>query len=224
MTMIEEKRCTKCGEVKPLEDFAVNKDRVLNVCKACESERVLSYYKEFGNYYYRSRYRGMVRKAEEAGVEHDLTFEEFQSVIVADNPETKTCTYCGKTEAEELDDIGAALSIDHIIPISYSGYNTLFNITNACRSCNSSKSNRHVLDFYNRSDAFTEERLNVLIKHMADIAGQAEEYIRELLEASYRIDMELERRAKAIKEGLNDADEFFGEDSPLEEYQVKAVI
>lgn len=198
----EERTCNKCGEVKPLEEFAVNKERILKICKQCESKRVLSYYRKFGDYYYRSRYRKTVRNAEEAGVEHKLTFDEFQSVIVADDPENKTCAYCGKTEAQELDEIGAALSIDHIIPTSYGGYNTLFNITNACRSCNSSKSNKHVLNFYKRSEDFTKERLDVLIKHMADTAGKPVGYIRELLEITYRADTELEKRVSEFKENV----------------------
>jgi 5-methylcytosine-specific restriction endonuclease McrA len=197
----EERTCNKCGEVKPLEEFAVNKERILKTCKQCESKRVLSYYRKFGDYYYRSRYWKTVRNAEEAGVEHDLTYEEFLSVIVADNPENKTCAYCGKTEAQELDEIGAGLSIDHIIPLCYGGYNTLFNITNACRSCNSSKSNKHVLNFYKRSEDFTEERLNALIKHMADTAGKPVKYIHFLLLTSYKIEKTWEERVQAIKDG-----------------------
>jgi 5-methylcytosine-specific restriction endonuclease McrA len=198
----EMKTCTKCGEVKPLEEFATRKDKYLNICKACESERVLSYYRKFGEYYYRSRYRGILRKAEEAGVKHDLTFKEFQGVFSADDPNTKICAYCGKTEAEEIDDIGTGLSIDHIVPMSYGGYNTLFNITAACRSCNSSKSNRHVLDFYNRSEKFTEERLNALIEHMAETAGQSTDFIREWLEMTYKWELEMERRVQILKKVL----------------------
>lgn len=43
------------------------------------------------------------------------------------------CTYCHDTEF---------LSVDHIMPLSRGGSNGLENLTTACRSCNSRKSNK----------------------------------------------------------------------------------
>lgn len=43
------------------------------------------------------------------------------------------CEYCGSTEK---------LTLDHIIPVSRGGPNTLENVTIACKSCNSSKNNK----------------------------------------------------------------------------------
>lgn len=48
------------------------------------------------------------------------------------------CHYCGTTEA---------LTIDHIVPRSLGGTNTLSNYLTACHSCNASKRNKPYEDF-----------------------------------------------------------------------------
>ena len=51
----------------------------------------------------------------------------------------RRCAYC---QAEDV-----RLEIDHIIPRSKSGSNTVANLTLACRKCNESKSNQKIEDF-----------------------------------------------------------------------------
>jgi len=52
------------------------------------------------------------------------------------------CAYCLKHES-----IVGKLSQDHIVPISKNGDHSTENIVPACKSCNSSKNNRHLLKF-----------------------------------------------------------------------------
>jgi 5-methylcytosine-specific restriction endonuclease McrA len=47
------------------------------------------------------------------------------------------CAHCGKKESKKL-----ILTIDHKVPLSLGGHNTMQNIQPLCRSCNSRKGNR----------------------------------------------------------------------------------
>lgn len=51
-----------------------------------------------------------------------------------------TCQYCGKSAPEVV------LHIDHIIPVSKGGNNSIINLTTACADCNGGKSNRELSD------------------------------------------------------------------------------
>ena len=51
------------------------------------------------------------------------------------------CVYCGKSPAT---DIGTKLQIDHIIPFSKGGKNSLDNLQTLCEECNLGKSNRKI--------------------------------------------------------------------------------
>jgi hypothetical protein len=47
-----------------------------------------------------------------------------------------TCTYCGRNIIEEP---GVGLEIEHVLPRSYGGKNTFYNLTTACHRCNTDK-------------------------------------------------------------------------------------
>ena len=47
-----------------------------------------------------------------------------------------TCQYCGRKAPE------AILEVDHIIPVSKGGDNSMENLVSACRECNGGKSNK----------------------------------------------------------------------------------
>lgn len=64
-------------------------------------------------------------KKKENGL-NDLTAQQVRDLFISHN----FCEYCGR-----LDN----LSLEHIVPISRGGQNTLSNVTIACKGCNSSK-------------------------------------------------------------------------------------
>jgi 5-methylcytosine-specific restriction protein A len=54
------------------------------------------------------------------------------------NRDNSKCTHCGKTANETI------LEVDHIIPVSRGGKNTLDNLTTLCITCNRGKSNLEI--------------------------------------------------------------------------------
>lgn len=57
----------------------------------------------------------------------------------------KACCYCGSSNF---------LSLDHLVPSSRGGGDTGDNLVWACRSCNSSKNQTDLLEWYTRRDIF----------------------------------------------------------------------
>lgn len=51
-----------------------------------------------------------------------------------------TCQYCGRPAPDAL------LEIDHIVPVSKGGDNSLLNLITSCRDCNRGKTNRELSD------------------------------------------------------------------------------
>lgn len=59
--------------------------------------------------------------------------------------QANACVYCGNT---------SALSVDHLIPRSIGGVDDGANLVVACRTCNSSKNSRDLIDWYERRNTF----------------------------------------------------------------------
>lgn len=70
-----------------------------------------------------------------ANLKGKLTPQEWQSVL---DLYGHKCLRCGKSEAE------VKLTIDHVIPVSQGGSNTIDNVQPLCKSCNASKNARHI--------------------------------------------------------------------------------
>jgi len=95
------KRCTKCGEDKPISEFykrSASKDGLQNHCKPCSNERIAR--KRVNNREYMRSY--MKSKAGKAAVRkhrlkknYNLTPVEFQELLIAQN---FCCASCGTTE------------------------------------------------------------------------------------------------------------------------------
>lgn len=212
MAKVEKKICDRCGKEKSLTDFPKKKNvksGYLNICRECERARVNSYFVRYSERYFQRRYYDMQRRADEYEVNNDLTYEDFLDVIVADDPESKECVYCGKTESQEIDDLGKSLALDHVLPLHLTTH-TKWNLANCCASCNSIKRHKHLLKFYKENDFFTEERLYKVIKQMADNVGYDFVTFYSFIEALETGLPEMEENHKRLKE--------------LQESSVKAVI
>lgn len=68
-----------------------------------------------------------------------------------------SCAYCGSADN---------ITQDHIVPMSEGGLNTKYNLVPACKSCNSSKCNRPLVQWYMKQPFATEERLQKVLDFM----------------------------------------------------------
>ena len=68
------------------------------------------------------------------------------------------CAYCGKQEE--------VLQREHVIPVSRGGSNTKTNIIPSCGSCNYSKGDKTIFEWYCTSENYSEERNNKILKYL----------------------------------------------------------
>ena len=85
---------------------------------------------------------------------HDITDAEWRKELEVFNYE---CAYCGIVEKESLKIHKQKLHKEHI---DNKGYNDLRNASPACRSCNSSKHEDSLDEWYPKQKFFTQERYN----------------------------------------------------------------
>lgn len=64
------------------------------------------------------------------------------------------CAYCGKQQSRRN-----RLTKDHVVPVSKGGLTTRNNVIPGCISCNSSKSDRDMMEWYTAHESYDEERL-----------------------------------------------------------------
>jgi hypothetical protein len=57
------------------------------------------------------------------------------------------CAYCGMHRREQRARYKTDMEVDHVLPLSRGGSNHLWNIVPACKGCNSSKGDRHILEW-----------------------------------------------------------------------------
>lgn len=173
------KKCNKCGETKPLDEFGSHKrykDGVYSICKSCarlacreyraanlEKERARNDEYRLKNMdaackkakLYRQRHpeRALssikkwflahpgktaqykaTRRAYLNKVSGKITAQEWQDLKKFYN---HTCLKCGRKEPE------IKLTLDHVMPVSKGGSNTIQNAQPLCLSCNSGKKDRY---------------------------------------------------------------------------------
>jgi 5-methylcytosine-specific restriction endonuclease McrA len=152
---METKVCNGCGVDKPLSEYykeTRGKYGVRGVCKSCyilrlkryrqtehgreARRRVLSkYFKtDKGKIVNKRRKHTRRAKLKDAGT---YTNEEWKDRLLEYN---HCCAYCYKPFPVE------ELTIDHMIPLSRGGTNTIDNIVPACKPCNSRKKNKTPLE------------------------------------------------------------------------------
>lgn len=171
------KWCSMCEAVKPIEDFYKNGFVTKGRCKECESKCSVQW-KVNNNYLDRPGVRERKRiqsaacqrrcYATEEGRQKELmrchnrrtkvkgtiTLDEWKETLeYFDN----SCAYCGSTDK---------ITQDHIVPISEGGLTTKHNLVPACPFCNSSKSNRPLIQWYMKQPFATEERLQKVLDFM----------------------------------------------------------
>lgn len=88
------------------------------------------------------------RRANTAGT---LSLDEWEYILHIFN---HSCAYCGSVHD---------LTQDHIIPLNADGLNVSYNIVPACKSCNSSKGARSLINWYKKQVFFNESKLHKVI-------------------------------------------------------------
>jgi len=141
--------CKICGQEKTLEEMAQQSGRKTGhrgYCKSCRNKQR----KENGEVLQARAYNYMLRaKVDYMGVSGD---------DLAKIAEThKECAYCGSRKK---------LTFDHIYNLRKGKYNRNIpaNITVCCDDCNNHKKMKSLIEFYDQSEEFTEERLYAVIK------------------------------------------------------------
>lgn len=88
------------------------------------------------------------RRARMRELIYDLTEEQWQDTL---KEFSHSCAYCGKTNCK--------LEQEHVVPVTSDGGYTKHNIVPACKSCNVSKHDTELVEWYKKQDYFSNERL-----------------------------------------------------------------
>ena len=99
------------------------------------------------------RYR-QERKHRIKSLKYTLTKSQWECTLKNFNHQ---CAYCGSTESLEQ---------EHVIPVSRGGHYTPDNIIPACRSCNASKNNKIMQDWFTQHENYSVERMANILKYV----------------------------------------------------------
>ena len=138
-------------------------------------------------FYTTSRYQAKLE-----GAYSDLTQEDARDIYETAN----VCAYCGTDHG--LIPRKRAVHIDHIIPMVQGGHNTRWNLTKVCNGCNTSKGSASLIDFRERTEAFTQERYDAVIEQMARLSGKSTDEITHLLEQSHEFEIAYQRERERM--------------------------
>jgi hypothetical protein len=145
------KTCGKCGEVKTLDCFYKQKEGKYGVaghCKICHNAMAVSWskrnpdnIKEIIKRYkinHPDRIREVNRRTKALRRKNERkqwTPKDWDRLVAR---YSGCCAYCGENKE---------LTLDHIVPVSRGGRHAAGNFLPACRSCNSSKSSKFLIEW-----------------------------------------------------------------------------
>lgn len=156
-TLESKKVCKYCHTEKPLSQFEAkkhNKDGRSNRCNSCRCK-----HRYESGAYQRERER---KHSYRSNSPIYYTDEVVQRMMSATH-----CVYCGG-EGNRISGDANELVMDHVYHAGgYAGHNIDDNIVACHRSCNVKKGRRHVYDFYQSSESFTDELWRGFVKQFA---------------------------------------------------------
>ena len=185
MPRIDFKRCSKCGEVKPVADFYVNRrniDGYTNACKLCEQEKARSYQKRLGARPKSQIPRIKTKKCPKCGEVKPVS--EFNRAVGKLSGYATVCRECGRISAasyrrnpssyysrladREFADISLAgkkkcWMCGRTLPASDFNYSrsAADGLTSSCRECNREYKQRHYQynygEYYERYSRYRRE-------------------------------------------------------------------
>lgn len=137
-----ESRCKECKRKKNNEYKRNNKDKI---------RQIHSVYKK--NNRDRFNVYDQKRRSRKKKLAASFTHKDWQSVL---DTFDHSCAYCGSTEE---------IQQEHYIPVSANGTYTKDNIIPACATCNQSKNDRNINDWFKSQSYYVSERMDKIIAH-----------------------------------------------------------
>lgn len=107
-----------------------------------------------------NRIRYEKRRACRNNLISDLTESEWKETLQYFN---NSCAYCKISDDDSIKKYNRHLEQEHIIPLSQGGAFVKNNIIPSCRSCNSSKYNKSLNDFFISSTKFTQSMYDKIL-------------------------------------------------------------
>lgn len=150
------RRCSFCGEEKPIEAFPKNgyfadgSQKYRDDCKTCYNIRR----RENATKKRHTDFVGGMKRRGESDLEY--THQQWKETVIFFGGE---CAYCGCTLRK-----GERLTRDHLVPVSAGGQTTQANIVPACSRCNSSKQDEEWREWFMKQEFFSQERMNRIFK------------------------------------------------------------
>ncbi|MEH7505139.1 HNH endonuclease [Neobacillus drentensis] len=179
---MEMRTCRICNEEKEITLFETDSRKTTkktNRCQACKNASQ----DKAARAYHHLRHRSPL-PVEVTPAEIRLLFEVFDG----------KCAYCGKRP-----EVSRELTLDHIVPISENGRNSLANLIPVCGRDNKSKQNRPLVSYFlNNRDKFPDENMTLVIEYMALLSGSKKEAVAAELTDEH-ISYELKQKVKAIE-------------------------
>lgn len=160
------KICNTCGQEKHHTEFPKNgTDRQGNTrrrpdCNVCYKVKRKTNKKKF------NKFKNNVRHRTEDDVKI-LTLEEWKEANIFFKGE---CCYCGHEPKKR----GSRLTKEHLVAIAHGGTHTAENIIPACKSCNSSKSDKPFAEWFRKQHFYDEERHRRIMVYVQERGGNIE--------------------------------------------------
>jgi 5-methylcytosine-specific restriction endonuclease McrA len=160
--MCEEKkrRCRICKQYKRVDLFEIDsrhKDKHTNRCKSCKND--------LDDKASRT-YRRLRLRSKKLGIPMEVTTKEIRLLL---NVFDGCCGYCSKRPEKARN-----LHLDHLVPTSENGRNTLANLIPACNRCNSSKGAKPVVTHF-LNEKVPDGNMALVIAYISLISGSTKE-------------------------------------------------
>jgi 5-methylcytosine-specific restriction endonuclease McrA len=148
------KTCSACGRMYPATPDCFYRDSrgvdgFRKSCKECDKKAMRTWVESNPDRIRERNRRSHAKHRPYADlVPHTLTFDKYTEICAAF---AKRCAYCGRDGRMEM---------DHVIPMSAGGGTTPDNVVPACISCNRSKHNTPMKEWYQQQSFYSEEQLS----------------------------------------------------------------
>lgn len=181
---MEKKKCRLCGQTKRIDLFELDsrtKNKYTNRCKSCKHKL---------DDKSAQAHRRLKRRSAKLGIPMEVTPGEIRLLFsVFDG----CCSYCSKRPEKARN-----LHLEHIVPLSENGRNTLENLLPACIHCNTKKGVKPIAThFMDNREKFPDENMSLVIDYIALLSGCKKEDVAGELADEHALYM-LKQARKAI--------------------------